>query len=68
MAIGTAGFTAMLCVQANVDAGIKPEDGEILVTGASIVRRRQRVYYAQLNQLKAKSSSGYWPSHSGARA
>ncbi|MEZ8699864.1 MULTISPECIES: MDR family oxidoreductase [Vibrio] len=35
MAIGTAGFTAMLCVQAIVDAGIKPEDGEILVTGAS---------------------------------
>lgn len=35
MAIGTAGFTAMLCVQAIVDAGIKPEDGEVLVTGAS---------------------------------
>jgi acrylyl-CoA reductase (NADPH) len=35
MAIGTAGFTAMLCVQAIVDAGVKPEDGEVLVTGAS---------------------------------
>lgn len=35
MAIGTAGFTAMLCVQAIVDGGIQPEDGEILVTGAS---------------------------------
>jgi acrylyl-CoA reductase (NADPH) len=35
MTIGTAGFTAMLCVQAIVDAGIKPEDGEVLVTGAS---------------------------------
>ncbi|MGF1751497.1 MULTISPECIES: MDR family oxidoreductase [Vibrio] len=35
MAIGTAGFTAMLCVQAIVDAGIKPEDGEVLVTGSS---------------------------------
>lgn len=35
MAIGTAGFTAMLCVQAIVDGGVKPEDGEILVTGAS---------------------------------
>lgn len=35
MIIGTAGFTAMLCVMALYDAGIKPEDGEILVTGAS---------------------------------
>jgi len=35
MIIGTAGFTAMLCVQALVDAGITPESGEILVTGAS---------------------------------
>ena len=35
MAIGTAGFTAMLCVMALEDAGIRPEDGEIVVTGAS---------------------------------
>lgn len=35
MMIGTAGFTAMLCVQALVDAGITPESGEVLVTGAS---------------------------------
>lgn len=35
MVIGTAGFTAMLCVQAILDAGVKPEQGEILVTGAS---------------------------------
>ncbi|MDR9827121.1 MDR family oxidoreductase [Vibrio sp. FNV 38] len=35
MMIGTAGFTAMLCVQAIIDGGVKPEDGEILVTGAS---------------------------------
>ncbi|HAS6308013.1 TPA: acryloyl-CoA reductase [Vibrio vulnificus] len=35
MMVGTAGFTAMLCVQALLDAGIKPEAGEILVTGAS---------------------------------
>lgn len=35
MMIGTAGFTAMLCVQALIDAGIKPEHGPILVTGAS---------------------------------
>ncbi|MGF1726510.1 MDR family oxidoreductase [Photobacterium nomapromontoriensis] len=35
MMIGTAGITAMLCVQALVDAGVKPESGEVLVTGAS---------------------------------
>ncbi|HFQ5288876.1 TPA: MDR family oxidoreductase [Vibrio vulnificus] len=35
MMIGTAGFTAMLCVQALLDADITPEAGEILVTGAS---------------------------------
>ncbi|MGF1687556.1 oxidoreductase [Photobacterium japonica] len=35
MMIGTAGITAMLCVQALVDAGLTPESGEILVTGAS---------------------------------
>lgn len=35
MIIGTAGFTAMLCVMALQDGGIKPEDGEILVTGSS---------------------------------
>jgi acrylyl-CoA reductase (NADPH) len=35
MAIGTAGFTAMLCVDALLNHGVKPEDGPILVTGAS---------------------------------
>ncbi len=34
MAIGTAGYTAMLCVLALEKHGIKPSDGEILVTGA----------------------------------
>lgn len=34
MAIGTAGFTAMLCVQSVLDHGVKPEDGPVLVTGA----------------------------------
>ncbi|MBU3020999.1 YhdH/YhfP family quinone oxidoreductase [Aestuariibacter sp. A3R04] len=35
MTIGTAGFTAAMSVQALQDAGIKPDDGEILVTGAT---------------------------------
>jgi acrylyl-CoA reductase (NADPH) len=35
MAIGTAGYTAMLCVMALEKHGVKPENGEILVTGAN---------------------------------
>ena len=35
MAIGTAGYTAALCVEALVQAGVKPEQGEVLVTGAT---------------------------------
>jgi acrylyl-CoA reductase (NADPH) len=35
MAIGTAGFTAMLCVMAIEDAGVKPADGPVVVTGAA---------------------------------
>jgi acrylyl-CoA reductase (NADPH) len=35
MAIGTAGYTAMLCVLAIENHGVKPGDGEVLVTGAA---------------------------------
>ncbi len=35
MAIGTAGYTAMLCVLALERHGLTPDQGEILVTGAS---------------------------------
>src|SRR4029079_17106506 len=35
MAIGTAGYTAMLCVLALEQHGVKPGDGEVLVTGAA---------------------------------
>ncbi len=34
MAIGTAGFTAMQCVLALEAHGVRPESGEVLVTGA----------------------------------
>jgi len=34
-AIGTAGYTAMLCVLALEKHGLKPGDGEVLVTGAT---------------------------------
>ncbi|MEF2550704.1 MDR family oxidoreductase [Aurantimonas sp. A2-1-M11] len=35
MAIGTAGYTAMLSVMALEDAGMRPESGPVVVTGAS---------------------------------
>lgn len=35
MSIGTAGYTAMLCVLGLEKSGVKPESGEILVTGAT---------------------------------
>jgi len=35
LAIGTAGYTAMLCVMALQQHGLKPNDGEVLVTGAA---------------------------------
>lgn len=35
MAIGTAGYTASLCVDALVKHGLTPDRGEVLVTGAS---------------------------------
>ena len=35
MAIGTAGYTAMLCVLALEKHGLRPSDGEVLVTGAT---------------------------------
>lgn len=35
MAIGTAGYTAMLCVLALERHGVRPGDGDVLVTGAA---------------------------------
>jgi acrylyl-CoA reductase (NADPH) len=35
MAIGTAGYTASLCVDALLKHGVSPDQGEILVTGAT---------------------------------
>ncbi|GLR25481.1 acryloyl-CoA reductase [Limnobacter litoralis] len=33
--LGTAGYTAALCVMAVLDHGVKPEDGPVLVTGVT---------------------------------
>ncbi|TVQ70107.1 MAG: oxidoreductase, partial [Chromatiaceae bacterium] len=35
MAVGTAGYTAMLCVLALVRQGVTPDKGDVLVTGAN---------------------------------
>ena len=35
MAIGTAGYTASLCVEALIKAGVTPDQGDVLVTGAT---------------------------------
>src|SRR3546814_7358113 len=35
MAVGTAGFTSMLCIDALEAHGLEPGEGEVLVTGAS---------------------------------
>ncbi|OOV87113.1 MDR family oxidoreductase [Oceanospirillum linum] len=35
MTIGTAGLTSMLCVMRLQESGLKPEDGPVLVTGAT---------------------------------
>jgi acrylyl-CoA reductase (NADPH) len=35
MAIGTAGYTASLCVDALLERGVTPDRGEVLVTGAT---------------------------------
>jgi len=35
MAIGTAGYTSMLCIMALQKHGVRPEAGEVLVTGAA---------------------------------
>ena len=35
MALGTAGYTAMLCVMALEEQGVSPESGEVAVTGAN---------------------------------
>ena len=35
MVLGTAGLTAALCVEGLLDTGLQPEQGEVLVTGAT---------------------------------
>lgn len=71
MVIGTAGFTAMLCVLALERHGVKPGDGDVLVTGATggvgsfavklLAGRGYRVIAAT-----GKASEGEYLTHLGA--
>ena len=42
MAVGTAGFTAMLAIMALEDHGLSPDKGEVLVTGPQVAWARSR--------------------------
>ncbi|QGN56166.1 MDR family oxidoreductase [Novosphingobium sp. Gsoil 351] len=65
MAIGTAGYTAALCVDALVQAGVTPGHGEILVTGATggvgsvAVALLKRAGYAVAGSTGKASESDY---------
>lgn len=52
MAIGTAGFTAMLCVLALEKEEISPDKGDVLVTGAGLL-----VEWARSQSLSSTSSA-----------
>ncbi len=66
MAIGTAGFTAMLCVMALEKAGITPGSGDVLVTGAAggvgsvaITLLDKLGYRVVASSRRAESEGGY---------
>lgn len=65
MAIGTAGYTAMLCVMALEKHGVKPGDGEVLVTGANggvgsvAIALLSRLGYAVVASTGRMSESAY---------
>jgi acrylyl-CoA reductase (NADPH) len=65
MAIGTAGYTAMLCVMALEDHGVTPGAGEVLVTGATggvgsvAVALLSKLGYAVVAATGKTSEEGY---------
>jgi acrylyl-CoA reductase (NADPH) len=64
MAIGTAGYTAMLCVLALERHGVTPEAGEVLVTGAAggvggvAIALLARLGYRVVASSRRKASEG----------
>ena len=73
MAIGTAGYTAMLCVLALEDHGVTPDKGEILVTGATggvgsvSIALLSRLGY-NVVAATGKVAESQWLTHLGARS
>jgi len=73
MAIGTAGYTAMLCVMALERHGVGPDAGEVLVTGATggvgsvAIALLSRLGY-RVTAATGKSSEGDYLSRLGAQA
>lgn len=73
MAIGTAGYTAMLCVLALEDHGVTPDKGEILVTGATggvgsvSIALLSRLGY-NVVAATGKVTESQWLTHLGARS
>lgn len=63
-AIGTAGFTAMIAVLKLEDAGVRPEDGEILVTGAAGGVGSVAVSLLAGRGYRVVASTGRMPEHS----
>ena len=72
MAIGTAGFTAMLCVMTLEEAGVTPDKGPVVVTGATggvgsiTVAILHKLGY-QVAAVSGKAGCGRLPAGSGRR-
>lgn len=58
MSVGTAGFTAMLAVLALEDGGVRPEQGEVLVTGAAGGVGSTAVHLLSAAGFKVTASTG----------
>jgi acrylyl-CoA reductase (NADPH) len=73
MAIGTAGYTAMLCVQSLEDHGVRPRSGPVVVTGASggvgsvAVMLLAKLGYEVVAATGRVDASGAWLRELGAR-
>ncbi len=73
MTIGTAGFTAAQCVQALIHAGVTPERGPIVVTGATggvgsmAVQLLAQLGY-EVTAVSGKPDRVEWLQHLGAKA
>ena len=63
MNLGTAGFTAMLCVKALEKQGVTPEQGDILVTGATGGVGSVAIYLLAKRGFRVVASTGHGSEH-----